>query len=95
MRTFSALVVALVLTGTVPALALDPTRPPPDKAAPMVMPLAPLGDFKSEADAFRRGIQTYNQGDKAGAVLAWNMPPPRAIRWRCGSSAACTRTATA
>jgi uncharacterized protein len=70
MRTFSALVFALVMTGTVPALALDPTRPPPDKAAPMVLPLAPLGDFKSEADAFRRGIQTYNQGDKAGAVVA-------------------------
>jgi TPR repeat protein len=70
MRTFSALVFALVLTGSAPSLALDPTRPSPENAAPMVMPLAPLGNFKSEADAFRRGIKDYNQGDKAGAVRA-------------------------
>ena len=76
MRTSSALAFALALIGAAPvlgaapALALDPIRPSAEKAAPIVMPLAPLGNFKSEADAFRRGIQTYNQGDKAGAVSA-------------------------
>ncbi len=34
------------------------------------MPLPALPSFKSETDAFRSGIQTYNSGDKAGAVRA-------------------------
>lgn len=59
-----------VLLAPAPAAALDVSRTPPAATAAVGMPVAPAPPFKSEADAFRRGIQTYNSGDKAGAVRA-------------------------
>lgn len=51
-----------------PAIALDPVRP--QAGTPMAAVPVPLQSFKSDRDAFRRGMETYNAGDKAGAVRA-------------------------
>jgi len=72
MRTFNAVAfVALIELAATQAAALDATRPAAN-AAPIIVPSerAPLGAFKSDIDAFRNGIRTYNEGDKVGAVRA-------------------------
>lgn len=50
----------------IPVKAKDAVANPIDAANP----LDPDGGFKSVGDAFRRGIQHYNAGDKVGAVRA-------------------------
>ena len=84
----SASAIGALLSARAPARALEAPAAP--------QPLAPIAQLRLGAgSAARRRARLQRRRQASAPRRRWNTPPSRATRWRCGSSAACTPTATA